>query len=41
MMHGKGKLKYSDGRVFEGNFVRGREEGHGLEHQPDGTVRKG
>jgi hypothetical protein len=34
-IHGSGKLKYYDGRVYEGEFVRGAPYGKGRLSKPD------
>jgi hypothetical protein len=29
-MHGKGKLTWADGKIYEGEFVNDKREGHGV-----------
>jgi hypothetical protein len=36
--NGKGKLKYKDGNIYEGNFVNGKREGQGKLTYPDGDI---
>ena len=40
-MHGKGKFKWPDGRVYEGSYVEDKKEGYGLVSWPDGRVYEG
>jgi len=35
-MHGKGKMTWSDGTFYEGGFVNGKTEGHGVRTYPNG-----
>ena len=41
MAEGSGKLEMSDGSVYTGDFLRGREHGKGIIKQKDGTVFEG
>ena len=41
MAEGKGKLKMTDGSVYTGDFVRGKEHGKGVLTEKDGTVFEG
>ena len=39
--HGKGKITYSDGFIYEGNFEKGERHGYGTLTFPDGSWYKG
>jgi hypothetical protein len=39
--HGKGKMKYSDGAVYEGQYVDGLKEGYGIMRNPSGSRFEG
>ncbi|GHS91484.1 hypothetical protein AGMMS49949_01970 [Alphaproteobacteria bacterium] len=39
--HGKGVLKYDDGRIYDGEWVNGKEHGTGTLTKPDGSTYKG
>ena len=41
LMHGRGALKYADGRLFIGNFVKDIKEGRGRFDWPDGRSYDG
>jgi len=37
--HGKGKAVFRNGGIYEGDWVKGKQEGIGKEYYPDGTLR--
>ena len=39
--HGRGVLRYPDGKVYEGQFRCGDPSGHGILRYPDGSVLEG
>jgi hypothetical protein len=41
LMHGKGKTTWSDGTVFEGDWVHGKLQGKGKVTVADGSVYEG
>lgn len=38
---GKGTLTYADGKVYVGEFLRGKKHGQGEERHPNGSVLSG
>ena len=40
-MHGSGTLRIEDGRVYSGEFYRGRIQGFGVMEYPDGNIYEG
>lgn len=41
MMDGYGVFTWTDGRKYEGNYVRDKKEGYGCLYWPDGKIYKG
>jgi len=39
--HGEGKITYSDGSVYEGNFLNGKRSGYGVYKVPETHTYKG
>ncbi|CFX98351.1 MORN motif [Syntrophomonas zehnderi OL-4] len=37
--NGKGKAIFRNGGIYEGDWVKGKQEGYGREYYPDGTLR--
>jgi len=37
-MHGSGTYKWSDGRIYSGEYVMGVKKGHGIYRWEDGRV---
>ena len=40
-MHGKGVFTYKDGKVYKGDYVNDKKEGHGVCEWPDGRSYDG
>ena len=40
-MNGKGKFQWADGRVYEGEYVLDKKEGHGVLTWADGRKYEG
>jgi antitoxin component YwqK of YwqJK toxin-antitoxin module len=39
--HGKGKVNFNNGGIYEGNFVNGLKEGQGKMYYPSGNFYEG
>lgn len=40
-MHGKGKLTWNNGDIYEGSFVNGKYQGWGIMSYPDQSSAEG
>ena len=40
-MHGRGVLRWPDGKVYEGDFIEDKRHGHGLFKWKDGREYEG
>ena len=40
-MHGRGVFTWSDGKIYDGEYVDDKKEGYGVFKWPDGKLYKG